>query len=142
LLRDTGLSGGLSDKRIVVIAETGNEPAGEGTIVRKELMNKRGFFAALVAAIAGSGAAQAEQAAQYYTSIFPNSSNVKITHYGPDMQPPMQEGDINTVFEESRSEWGSLPERVRDMLLQGRRERFSSLYEQLTREYYRRLAED
>lgn len=64
LLRDTGLSGGLSDKRIVVIAETGNEPAGEGTIVRKELMNKRGFFAALVAAIAGSGAAQAEQAAQ------------------------------------------------------------------------------
>lgn len=56
--------------------------------------------------------------------------------------PPLQEGDINTVLEESRSEWGSLPERVREMLLQGRRERFSSLYEQLTREYYRRLAED
>jgi hypothetical protein len=40
------------------------------------------------------------------------------------------------------TEWGNLPERVRDMLLQGRREKFSSLYERLTREYYRRLAEE
>jgi hypothetical protein len=40
-----------------------------------------------------------------------------------------------------RSEWGSLPQRVRDMLLQGRNEKFSSLYEKLTGEYYRRLAE-
>lgn len=56
--------------------------------------------------------------------------------------PPMQEGDIGTTIEETRQEWGSLPQRVRDMLLQGREERFSSLYEQMTREYYRRLAEE
>jgi hypothetical protein len=56
--------------------------------------------------------------------------------------PPMQQGDINTMIEEQRSEWGNLPQRVREMLLQGREEKFSSLYEQLTREYYRRLAED
>lgn len=56
--------------------------------------------------------------------------------------PPMQEGDINTVIDESRTEWGNLPQRVRDMLLQGRREKFSSLYEQLTAEYYKRLAEE
>lgn len=56
--------------------------------------------------------------------------------------PPLQEGDINTALEESRSEWGNLPPRVRDQLLQGRREKFSSLYERLTQEYYKRLAEE
>ena len=56
--------------------------------------------------------------------------------------PPMQQGDINTVLEESRAEWGSLPPRVRDQLLQGRKEKFSSLYQQLTQEYYKRLAEE
>ena len=40
---------------------------------------------------------QAEQAAQHYTSIFPNSSIGDITRYGPDMPPPMKEGDVLTV---------------------------------------------
>jgi predicted 3-demethylubiquinone-9 3-methyltransferase (glyoxalase superfamily) len=39
----------------------------------------------------------AEQAAQHYTSIFPNSSIGEITRYGPDMPPPMKEGDAMTV---------------------------------------------
>ena len=39
----------------------------------------------------------AEQAAQHYTSIFPNSSIGTITRYGPDMPPPMEEGDALTV---------------------------------------------
>ena len=39
----------------------------------------------------------AEQAAQHYTSIFPNSSIGDITRYGPDMPPPMKEGDVLTV---------------------------------------------
>lgn len=57
--------------------------------------------------------------------------------------PPGFDGNVTSgSLEESRTEWGSLPERVRDMLLQGRQERFSSLYERLTREYYRRLAEE
>jgi len=57
----------------------------------------------------------------------------------PDAQAP----DLNSVLDESRAEWGRLPERIRKELLQGRhdRERFSSRYELLTREYYRRLAE-
>lgn len=45
-------------------------------------------------------------------------------------------------LEESRIEWGQLPERVRELVLQGRRDRVSSIYERLTREYYRRLAEE
>jgi predicted 3-demethylubiquinone-9 3-methyltransferase (glyoxalase superfamily) len=39
----------------------------------------------------------AEQAATYYTSIFPNSSIDEVTRYGPDMPPPMTEGDVLTV---------------------------------------------
>ena len=38
---------------------------------------------------------QAEEAAQFYTSIFPNSSVGDVTRYGPDM--PMPEGTAMTV---------------------------------------------
>ncbi len=40
---------------------------------------------------------QAEEAAQLYTSVFPNSSIGEVTRYGPGMPPPMQEGDVLTV---------------------------------------------
>lgn len=56
--------------------------------------------------------------------------------------PPMQQGDIGTVLEETRTEWGNLPQRVRDMLMQGLRDKRSSLYRELTEEYYKRLAEE
>lgn len=58
----------------------------------------------------------------------------------PGMSLPDEEeaGELD----ETGAEWGNLPQRVRQMLLQGRQERFSVLYEQLTREYYRRLAEE
>jgi hypothetical protein len=56
--------------------------------------------------------------------------------------PLKQQDDINTAIDESRTEWGSLPPRVRDMMLQGRGGRFSSLYQRLTEEYYKRLAEE
>ncbi|MBT8486854.1 MAG: hypothetical protein KJO43_14840 [Phycisphaerae bacterium] len=61
---------------------------------------------------------------------------------GQGGSPSRRDGDLNRVLEESRTEWGALPARVRDMLLQGRKEKFSSLYEEMTREYYRRLAEE
>ncbi|MFM7051569.1 MAG: hypothetical protein ACKOYN_05465 [Planctomycetota bacterium] len=57
--------------------------------------------------------------------------------------PPSEEGVAGGgELSESRIEWGRLPERVRDLVLQGRRDKVSSLYERLTREYYRRLAEE
>ena len=40
---------------------------------------------------------QAEDAAKLYTSVFPNSSIGDISRYGPDMPPPMKEGDVLTV---------------------------------------------
>jgi len=39
----------------------------------------------------------AEEAAKHYASIFPNSSIDEVTRYGPDMPPPMKEGDVLTV---------------------------------------------
>jgi predicted 3-demethylubiquinone-9 3-methyltransferase (glyoxalase superfamily) len=39
----------------------------------------------------------AEQAAEHYTSIFPDSAIDDVTRYGPDMPPPMKEGDVLTV---------------------------------------------
>ena len=39
----------------------------------------------------------AEEAANHYTSIFPNSSIDDVSRYGPDMPPPMKEGDVLTV---------------------------------------------
>ena len=61
---------------------------------------------------------------------------------GEGLPPGFQDGPLDSEIAEEGEEWGALPERVRDMLLQGRRERFSSLYERLTRAYYRRLAEE
>ena len=40
---------------------------------------------------------QAEEAAQLYTTLFPNSSIGQVTRYGPGMPPPMKEGDVPTV---------------------------------------------
>ena len=59
-----------------------------------------------------------------------------------NMPPPGEEPVLGGVLDETSTEWGALPSRVRDMLRQGRQESYSRLYEQLTAEYYRRLAED
>ncbi len=56
--------------------------------------------------------------------------------------PPRQEGDIHTILQEAGVEWGNLPERIRQDLLQGRNDKFSSMYRRLTEEYYKRLAEE
>lgn len=66
---------------------------------------------------------------------------------GPDNKgqvdpPPPQEGALNTIIDESRAEWGNLPQRVRDMIEQGMQDRISSMYKRLTEDYYRRLAEE
>jgi hypothetical protein len=72
----------------------------------------------------------------------PGQQDGAASESGAGAEPPRQDGDIGTELAESGSEWGSLPPRVRDELLQGRREKYSSLYEQLTRQYYQRLAEE
>jgi len=58
---------------------------------------------------------------------------------------PGSVGIINpneSTIEELRQEWGNLPPRLRDELLEGLAEPFSPLYRELTEQYYRRLAGD
>jgi len=60
-----------------------------------------------------------------------------------EIDPPAeQQANPNSQLNETRSEWGNLPQRLRDQLIQGRKDHFSTLYERLTQEYYKRLAEE
>jgi hypothetical protein len=58
-----------------------------------------------------------------------------------NMPPGRQDGQLNPQLDSARAAWGALPARVRDILLQGSSDRFSSRYQRLTEAYYRRLAE-
>lgn len=61
---------------------------------------------------------------------------------GESMPPAFEEAQLGAMLEEGRVEWGNLPERVRELVRQGRRDRVSSIYRRLTEQYYRRLAEE
>lgn len=56
--------------------------------------------------------------------------------------PARRDGPLRPELDSARASWGALPQRVRDMLMQGSTDRFSSMYEKMTEEYYRRLAEE
>ncbi|MBX3359144.1 MAG: hypothetical protein KF745_12045 [Phycisphaeraceae bacterium] len=56
--------------------------------------------------------------------------------------PPRQEGPLAPEIDSARAAWGALPERVRQMLLQGSSDKFSSMYQRMTEAYYRKLAEE
>lgn len=59
-----------------------------------------------------------------------------------NMPPGRQDGELNPLLATAQAAWGALPERVRNSLLQGSSDRFSSLYQSLTESYYERLAEE
>ena len=61
---------------------------------------------------------------------------------GPGGAAVPREAEQMGTLSENVSEWGNLPPRLRDQLLQGMEDRFSSLYRDLTEAYYRRLAEE
>lgn len=60
---------------------------------------------------------------------------------GENVPPAHREGRLRDLGDAGSAAWGALPERIRETLLQGAGDRFSALYEALTEEYYRRLAE-
>jgi len=80
---------------------------------------------------------QQQQQQQQQSSQQPGSGEPQ-EHDGPELQ----EGALNPELDSARAAWGALPARVRQMLLQGSSDRFSSLYNRMTQEYYRRLAEE
>ena len=48
---------------------------------------------------------------------------------------------LGGALDETDREWGTLPARIRELLQQGRKDTYSNVYEKLTGEYYRRIAE-
>ncbi len=59
-----------------------------------------------------------------------------------NLDPPAREREaLRAALEASRAAWGNLPERVRQSLMQGSGEKFSTVYQQMTVDYYKRLAE-
>lgn len=56
-------------------------------------------------------------------------------------RPGGQTEPLREMLDAASAAWGALPPRIRDALLQGGDEQFSSLYEAMTEQYYRRLAE-
>ncbi|MBL8763286.1 MAG: hypothetical protein JNM07_03330 [Phycisphaerae bacterium] len=61
---------------------------------------------------------------------------------GEPSLPGRQDGSLRPTIEAARASWGALPSRVRAMLMQGSGDRYSALYERLTEEYYKRLAQE
>ena len=61
---------------------------------------------------------------------------------GEGEPPPFEQGELGRLLEEGRVEWGRLPDRLRELVRQGRRDRISAPYRRWTEEYYRRIAEE
>ncbi|CAG0995811.1 hypothetical protein PHYC_02553 [Phycisphaerales bacterium] len=57
-------------------------------------------------------------------------------------QVGQQSGALTPPRPAESASWGNLPEHVRQALTEGRSDRFSSLYQQMTEQYYKRLAEE
>lgn len=61
---------------------------------------------------------------------------------GDTMPPGGQAEELNQNLDLSVAEWGNLPERLRQSLIQGQSDYFSDMYRRWTESYYRRLAEE
>lgn len=56
--------------------------------------------------------------------------------------PDREEGTLGSAPVAPPASWGELPAHVRDALMQGLSDKFSSMYQNMTESYYRRLADE
>jgi TolA-binding protein len=85
----------------------------------------------------------AQQKQQSKQSGQRQKGNVSDSADAADSADQKQDGKLNEQpLSEKLAEWGNLPPRMRDQLLQGLEDRFSTLYRQMTEKYYKRLAEE
>ncbi len=56
--------------------------------------------------------------------------------------PAARPAELNPELTARGQAWGALPQRVRDALLQGTSDKYSTLYQRWTEQYYRKLAEE
>lgn len=72
-----------------------------------------------------------------------NQQAENSTDSGDRRDPPENmDPNLRQMFESASATWGALPERVRDMLMDGLESAFSANYKSMTEAYYRRLADE
>lgn len=71
----------------------------------------------------------------------PGNQTTRGDNQGQTNNPAGEDARPRTLDPAPAAAWGNLPDHVRQSLVQGLSDRFSSLYQSLTEEYYRRLAE-
>jgi hypothetical protein len=90
-----------------------------------------------------SSQSQSDPANQQPQQPRPSQSDAQANDSNAENVPP---GDANArpgpEVAARGAAWGNLPDRVRDALLQGNADQYSSLYQRWTEAYYRRLAEE
>jgi len=92
-----------------------------------------------------SSSAQQQQQQQQQTGQQQRQQQSSQRQSGePQEQTPPggQDAQLREALDAARAAWGSLPERVRDALVEGTNETFSSIYKRMTERYYKRLAEE
>ncbi len=90
---------------------------------------------------------RSQQNADQQSQQQPSQRSAQQRQGGRDNQaeidpPARRDGPLNPASVADLAAWGALPERVREALVQGSSDRFSTLYQRLTEAYYKRLAEE
>jgi len=83
-----------------------------------------------------------EQQQQQQQSSQQSASQSTSTPDGSGDNSPGKDGVAKTPDAGNAAAWGNLPKHIRDALTQGVNDRFSSMYRDLTEEYYKRLAKE
>jgi hypothetical protein len=90
-----------------------------------------------------SGSKKQEQQPQQQSGKDRNKGQVNDSSDRMERKGEIEDGKRkDEPLTEKLAEWGNLPPRLRDQLLQGMEDRFSTIYKQLTERYYKRLAEE
>lgn len=81
---------------------------------------------------------QSQQTSQQASS--PTQSN--RDNQGQTSRGSITDAQAGQLLEETGNQWGNLPPRLREQLLQSMNERFSPIYQQMTEAYYKKLAQE
>jgi hypothetical protein len=79
-----------------------------------------------------------QQQGQNSAQRTPNPADSSLT----DAPTEQMDAEINLILAEADVEWGALPARTRDQLMQAMRDKPSMLYRKLTHEYFKRISDE
>jgi len=81
---------------------------------------------------------QNQQQGQNSAQRTPSPADSSLT----DAPAEQMDAEINLILAEADVEWGALPERTRDQLMQAMTDKPSMLYRKLTHEYFKRISDE